>query len=383
MIEFVAKSSICLIVLFGFYHILLRNIKSFNFNRYYLLFSLLFSMIIPFINIRIGLCLSVNTSIHGFTAESTRFIHEEMATIKSSHFLTIHNTLIIFYTIISSILLFRFVGNIYKILRLIRTSTKVDNKTVQLVLIDNQTLPYSFFRNIFINRMDYENGRIEKELIIHEKTHCIQYHSVDILIVELVKIILWFNPFIWFFRNAIQLNHEYLADDNVLASHDLIDYQQVLINYVFRNNSTYLASNFDYSLTKKRLIMMKNNKSTKAGFLRKIAVIPLFLILVIPLAFSQAKQVVEPKASVKSQKTTLERKEEKTKPPMSFSNEQEAGEKDIKAAKEEKRILAEHRKKLADEQKASAEEQQILVEKQKKLADEQKAITEEEKLKNN
>jgi len=295
MIEFAIKSTICLTVLYGSYYFLLQNVKIPNFNRFYLLFSLVFAMIIPMINIQMYFNLAVSPNIREFSDANGILIQGEEVTDKPIQLLTFQTTLIILYIIISFTLLLRFALNIYKIIRLIRTSTKLNNLKTQIVLVEKKTLPYSFFRYIFVNRSDYENGGIKKELIIHEQAHCAQFHSIDILTVELIKIILWFNPFVWFFKKAIQLNHEYLADNKVLLNHDLNDYQNTLINLVFRNNSTYLASNFNYSLTKKRLIMMTKNNSTGNAIFRKIATIPLFLILAITLAFGQENK---PKNSV-------------------------------------------------------------------------------------
>jgi hypothetical protein len=287
MIPFVIKSAICLIVLYGFYHFFLRNIKVFDFNRFYLLFSLLFALVIPLITIQVKLDLPVDSNFQGLSNITGSFIQAEEITANPIHNLTFLDLLVVVYSIVSTILLVRFAINIYKIIRLIRISSIVPNLNTKLVLIDKKTLPYSFFRYIFVNRLDYENGKIEKELIIHEQTHCLYYHSVDILLIELFNIILWFNPLLWLFRKAIQLNHEFIADNEVLTNHGLNDYQNTLLNLVFRNNSTYLASSFNYSLTKKRLIMMTKNNSLNKAIYRKIAAIPLFLILTITLTFSQ------------------------------------------------------------------------------------------------
>jgi hypothetical protein len=231
--------------------------------------------------------LPVNSNIQEFSDITGVFIQGEEITAEPNHLITFQDILIVVYFIVSAILLVRFAINIYKIIRLIRISSIVSNLNTKLVLIDKKTLPYSFFKYIFINSSDYKNGKIEKELIIHEQAHCLQYHSIDILIIELIKIILWFNPLLWLFRKAIQLNHEFIADNEVLSNHGLNDYQNTLLNLVFRNNSTYLASSFNYSLTKKRLIMMKKNNSLRKAIYRKIAAIPLILILVITLTFSQ------------------------------------------------------------------------------------------------
>ncbi|MDP4285780.1 MAG: M56 family metallopeptidase [Bacteroidota bacterium] len=226
----------------------------------------------------------------------------------------------------------------------------INNRKTKIVLIEKETLPYTFFKYIFVNRSEYENGKIEKEVIIHEQVHCLQYHSADILIVELVKIILWFNPLLWLFRKGIQLNHEFLADDKVLSTHDLHDYQNTLLNLVFRNHSTYLASNLNYSLTKKRLIMM-NKKMVKNGvILRKMSIIPLYLLLMITLAFAQVKE----QKSISNDKKGLR-----------ITNDQKA------AIKEQNNFF---QLGLANERKAAAEEQSASF--QKGLANERKAAAE-------
>lgn len=221
------------------------------------------------------------SSITGIISKGFEVIKEPI------QYLTVSETLIIIYCIITSILILRFVLNVLRILKIVRTSPKINNFKTQIVLIEKKASPYSFFRYIFVNRSDYEQGKIEEELIIHEQTHCLQYHSVDILIIEFVKIILWFNPILWFFRKAIQLNHEFLADNKVLMNNNLNDYQNTLVNFVFRNNSTYLASNFNYSSTKKRLIMMSKNNSASRIKIIKLATVSLFVMLGISLTFSQ------------------------------------------------------------------------------------------------
>lgn len=372
MIIFVIKSAICLTILYGFYHLFLRNIKVFDFNRYYLLFSLLFAIVIPLITIRVSLNLPLNSNIHEFSNVTGSLIQGEVITVEPIHDLTIHDVLVILYLIVSFILLLRFALNIYQIIKQISTSTIVNIRKTQIVLIEKETLPYSFFKYIFVNRSDYENGKIEKELIIHEQVHCLQYHSVDILIIEMVKIILWFNPLLWLFRKAIQLNHEFLADNKVLSTHDLHDYQNTLINLVFRNNSTYLASNSNYSLTKKRLIMMNKKTIKDRVVLRKIAIVPLFLILVVTLAFAQENIVKEQKAStndkkgiafVDEQKAVL--KEQNDSFQLGLANERKA------AAEEQTESF---QKGLANERTAVAEDQKHFT--QKQLADEQKSAAE-------
>jgi hypothetical protein len=370
MIEFVIKSAICLTIFYGFYHLFLRGIKAFHFNRYYLLFSALFAITIPWITIRVSLNLPVPSNIHEFSNITSNLIKGEEITVVPIRRVIVQDVLTFIYLMVSTILLLRFTLNIYKIIGQIRTSSKVKSPENQIVLIEKETLPYSFFKYIFVNRSDYENGKIEKGLIIHEQVHCSQYHSVDILVIEMVKIILWFNPLIWLYRKAIQLNHEFIADHKVLSTTNLSDYENALLNLVFRNNSTYLASDFNYSLTKKRLIMM-NKKTIKDWIvLRKIAIVPLFLILLFTLAFTQIKEQkaadVEQTASFQ-EGLAIEREAAEVEQNASF---QEGLALERKAAAVEQ--TASFQEGLALERKAAAVEQTASF--QEGLANERKAV---------
>lgn len=287
MIAFFIKSTACLIVLYGFYHIFLRQQKILLFNRFYLTFSLVFSIIIPQIVIPIKYNFPINNTLGRFTLTTGRLLKGEATLENSPHIFTIQNILTALLIIISLALLIRFVLNIFRIFRKILRSKKIEYSKSSLVFVEERTLPYSFFRYIFVNQSDYENDRIEQELLMHEEAHCLQYHSIDIIIIELLNIFLWFNPAIWLFRKSILLNHEYYADDKVLTYRDSIDYQQLLLNIILRNNSNYLVSNFKYSLIKSRIKMMTKSNPMHNSILRKFSAISLFLILAITLTFSQ------------------------------------------------------------------------------------------------
>lgn len=244
-------------------------------------------MMIPFLAIPLKSTYRLNNTIERFNISIEQFVATDTTTEITYPLVTFQNILIVLLIIISFILFTRFSLNIFRILRKILQSRKIHKPNTTVVLIRENTLPYSFFRYIFVNQSDFENGKIEPELLLHEEAHCKQYHSIDILVSELIKIFMWFNPVIWLFQKEIKLNHEYLADNEVLSIHDLEVYQSTLLNLVFRNNSTYLASHFNYSLTKKRLIMMTKNNSSTQSMLRKIAIVPLVLILTITLSYSQ------------------------------------------------------------------------------------------------
>jgi len=258
MVEYVIKSTLCLTVLYSMHYLLLKNLKTFEFNRFYLLFTVVFSLVIPFIQFTTEIQLPVGQNIHDYTYSINNIKAQksiENGQIYHSS-LSLFDFLVFIYLTVSSILLIRFIFNLYRIIKIIKNSKWIVKSFPTIVLSTNKSLPYSFLNYIIVNKEEYERGNIEYELILHEQVHCNQKHSIDILFIEIVKIFFWFYPIFWIIRKEIELNHEYLADKNVLRSQDLNVYQQTLLNLVFRNNSTYLASDFNFSFTKKRLIMM-------------------------------------------------------------------------------------------------------------------------------
>ena len=128
---------------------------------------------------------------------------------------------------------------------------------------------------------DYENQKIEQELFTHELTHVTQKHTLDVLILELIQIVFWINPFFILLKKAVQLNHEFLADETVINQHkNTFQYQHLLLNKAAWKNEYYLASNLNYSLTKKRLKMMTKQSSQTKIWIKKLAVIPLLLAFI-------------------------------------------------------------------------------------------------------
>jgi hypothetical protein len=150
-----------------------------------------------------------------------------------------------------------------------------------LILVEEKTLPHTFLSSIFINFEDYNNRNIEDELYTHELVHVNQKHTLDILFIEFLKVIFWFNPLLIFYKKAIQLNHEFLADEEIVKTYNNVPfYQNLLLQKGSGNKTIYLASNMNYSVTKKRLIMMTKSTSQKIAVLKKIAIIPILAGLI-------------------------------------------------------------------------------------------------------
>ncbi|WP_275315468.1 M56 family metallopeptidase [Tenacibaculum bernardetii] len=272
MISYFIKSAICLTLLLLFYHLVLEREKMHKFNRFYLLGSVLFSFLAPlFIIYTEASPLQIIETMKATTEQPIVFETAEVIETPINYF----NYFIYFSIFISTILLIRFIKNVVAIYQKTRENCTIKHQKATLVLVDDEISPHTFWNYIFINKTAYDSQKIEEELFTHELTHATQKHTFDVLLIEVLKIVFWFNPIFYFLKKRIQLNHEFLADTKVISNHkNISEYQHLLLNKTAWNNDYYLASNLNYLLTKKRLLMMTKQSSRTKVLLKKLAVIP-------------------------------------------------------------------------------------------------------------
>jgi hypothetical protein len=140
-------------------------------------------------------------------------------------------------------------------------------------------------------------------MILHEKIHASQYHSVDIILAELVTAIMWFNPVVWLVKKSMLQVHEYLADEGVLsAGFDRLNYQTLLVNQLIEEKAIVLSSNFS-SLIKKRMIMLKLDKTRQKSRFKILSLIPISLALFMAIAFLNGLMPNPVQAETKSLKS--------------------------------------------------------------------------------
>jgi beta-lactamase regulating signal transducer with metallopeptidase domain len=280
MIDFLIKSTISLSALLVVYYLTLEKEKMHKFNRFYLLFSIVFSFAIPFVTIEIA------SEIVRPVENSTNllFSQAKTQTIRNTDY-----TSYILWTIYGLVTLFwiiRFIRNILKLTSKIKANTTIEYHNAKLVLVQDKNLPYTFLNYIFINETDYKNGTIEAELYTHELTHVTQKHSYDILLIEFLKAIFWFNPIFIFYKKAIQLNHEFLADEFVIHYYeDIPFYQSLLLSKTSGNQQIYLVSNLNFLVAKKRLLMMTKNTTQTIAILKQMVLLPVFATLFYAISF--------------------------------------------------------------------------------------------------
>jgi hypothetical protein len=294
MIAFIIKSGLCMILFFGLYWLLLRKEKMFMFNRYYLIFSVLFSLAIPFVSIPVvtGYKFEKATDIaellnpatgqesSGDLAVSPQTEKPMPATVEinsgsepgvTHHTKGSRKVLFLVYSSGLMLMLLRFLRNLFIVNRMFRRSEKIDNDWYRIALLERPVDPFSFLRIVFLYKQDYLQDRISANVLMHELEHVRQAHSCDIIFFEILHMIFWFNPVLLLFKRAARINHEYLADEAVIrSSPDMRDYAGELINFISRRRDVTFASGFSPSMVRLRLLMLNSN-TTRRGKTTRVA----------------------------------------------------------------------------------------------------------------
>ena len=173
-------------------------------------------------------------------------------------------------------LLLRFLVQLSSILLLARKSKVMQIYDTRVHVLDRPAGPFSFFRLIFLHPDSHSDKEID-EILTHEGTHVNQWHSIDVIICELICIVCWVNPFVWLLKREVRHNLEYLADDTVLESgYDSRSYQYHLLGLAHTNKSaTSLSNSFNMLHLKNRISMMNKKRSHGIGRAKYLIFIPI------------------------------------------------------------------------------------------------------------
>lgn len=176
---------------------------------------------------------------------------------------------------------FRFIVQLFSVLRMRWKGTRSIVDGQRIISIPTEADPFSFFGWIFLYLPDLKDES-RQEILKHEQTHARQWHSMDVILCELINIVCWFNPFAWLIKTEIRLNLEYLADNKVAeTTSDCKIYQYHLLNLVNKNVQTGLCNNFNVSHLKHRIIMMNKKRTHTAGRIKYALFVPLAAALLI------------------------------------------------------------------------------------------------------
>ena len=270
MINYILQVILFQVLFLAIYDFFLSKETFFTKNRWYLLCTPVLSFLIPFIKIP-SFQRAVPQEYIVYLPEI--FLSPEKVINESSFYQSINYVNVLFWVGISffSIL---FLIKLFKIINLIRENEVLKQPDFTLILIPNQSKAFSFFNYVFLGKEITETKRVN--IIEHELVHSKQKHSIDLLMFEVLKIVMWFNPMIYFYQKRITLVHEYISDAIVAKQEDKETYINNLLSNFFQvENISFINQFYKPTFIKKRIIMMTKNKSKKRNQLKYLVIIPL------------------------------------------------------------------------------------------------------------
>ena len=268
------KAAIALAVFYMFYRLLLSKETFHRFNRIVLLSTAALSFVLP-------LCVITFKEVvvvPAMTASSETFVGEVAGTAAMVPEVSepIWSVILCSLFALGALaVLIHVVISIIGIRRMIRSGNSQALESGEtLIITETDTAPFSWMKYIVISREDYESGY--SQILTHEKAHIALRHSWDILFVDMITALQWFNPAIWMLKADLRALHEFEADDAVLRSGaNIKEYQYLLIRKAVSKSGYSVANSFNHSTLKARITMMLNKKSSRMSVWKALYVIPL------------------------------------------------------------------------------------------------------------
>ena len=306
---YILKSSVCLVVFYLFYRLLLSRETFHRFNRVALLSILLLSCLLPLVEVTV----EEQTEVHQtmMTLEQWLMLADMMNTADATDLqveeVTVTWIQVALLVYLAGILLFA-LRNGYSLLKLggLLKSGRKENlskyidegEKVTLIVHDRDIAPFSWMKYIVISEKDLdENGR---EILIHELAHILNRHSWDLLVADICIFFQWFNPASWLLKQELQNIHEYEADETVIEKGvDAKQYQLLLIKKAVGTRLYSMANSFNHSKLKKRITMMLKEKSNPWAKLKYLYILPVAAIAVTAFARPEISETAEEISAVK------------------------------------------------------------------------------------
>ena len=293
---YILKSSVCLVLFYLFFRLLLSKETFHRFNRMALLGVLFFSLLIPCFEVTTRHQVEVQQAM--LSIEQLLLMAELEATPVEAGAVqeTVASWIQIVLLVYLAGILFLACRSIYSLISLFRLihSGKREKleKGVTLVMHYQEIAPFSWMKYIVISQKDMEeNGR---EILIHEMAHIHHHHSIDLLLADICIFFQWFNPGAWLLKQELQNIHEYEADETVINEGvNAKEYQLLLIKKAVGTRLYSMANSFNHSKLKKRITMMLKEKSNPWARLKYLYVLPLAAIAVTAFARPEISEKME------------------------------------------------------------------------------------------
>ena len=302
---YIVKVIICSGILFGYYWLLLRNKIFHQYNRFYLLASIVLSLLVPLVQINILHHAAASTTtikLLQVVTGSNEYLDEIVITARRNNF-TAEQVASLLYLLTSFVFLSLFIQVLLKIRTLLKQHrhTVVDN--IHFVNTTAKGTPFSFLQYIFWNDHIDVSTTTGNQIFKHELAHVQQKHSYDKLFINAALIFFWCNPFFWLIRKELNMIHEFMADKIAVEDSDTEAFAAMILQATYPQHTFPFTNPFFYSPIKRRLLMLTKNKHPKASYIGRVLVLPLAVLLF--AAFTLKTKTIKTKTFYTGKKITV------------------------------------------------------------------------------
>jgi TonB family protein len=296
IILYFLQSAICMAFFYALYWLFLKRDTFFRINRVFLLLTLLASILIPTLEIPFQPepRSAIENPLHVLDVVvkasqqylNSNVLEEVVVTATVKKVLTWYQYVGIVYILGVFLFSIRFFRNLFQLFSWTKSSQIISEKGLRLVIMNDDYPPFSFLNSVFIGKADYQKANFNS-ILAHERVHVDQLHTFDLLMIEILTVVFWLNPVVWFYKYSIQEVHEYLADDKVVnGAVNANEYKMHIVNQFAGGDLFRLANNFGQSTLKKRITMLGRLKTPRIALVKLLLIIPIFVVLLSAFAFT-------------------------------------------------------------------------------------------------
>lgn len=276
---YLIKVLICSGILFLYYHIALRNKLFHQWNRFYLLFAVVGSIVLPLLQVtfQLGQAEPGGAIRLVKTVQSADEMLEEIVVV-GYRSPSPEQWFSILYGAVSLFLLVGFLLSLRKIFAIIRKHGVTNFDKIRFVNTRVDGTPFSFLNYIVWNRDISLQTSIGRQIFQHELVHVQERHTHDKLLLQVVLVLFWCNPFFWLIRKELRFIHEFIADEKAVAEHGTAAFAAMILQTAYPQQFSTLTNPFFQSPIKRRLAMLTKLKHPKLSYFSRLIALPVIAL---------------------------------------------------------------------------------------------------------
>ncbi len=317
MLTYFVQVNVCWLLFYGAYFALLSRETFFRLNRIWLIISLLAGLILPLV--APTLTVVEPTNMAAIMLEPIVISATDLGQNLQNSDAVAFKILAAMYGLGVAVSLGKLLMGFWKIKRLLNRAEKLPMDDFMLMQVREAIAPFSFFRWVFINLNLVEHADLQ-QIILHERAHVRERHSLDVVFAEVLGVVFWWSPLVYFYTKSLKNVHEYAADEVVLRTSSPPQYGRLLLRQQQSGMSLSLANPF-FSQLKKRILMMTRNPSKRRALAKYALALPIFLVLTLLLASPKTRVMATTEAATDKVVASIETFEKNITTPQGVGNE--------------------------------------------------------------